>query len=293
MRKFKLLTSSSKKRRDNLQSFTGIEQTSELKFLLNDSNRFCDPQITSIDSFRWKIIHLADIDKEIDRESDLYSKVHLYLRLATREKLSEEDNFFFYRICREAEQDIKLEKWIEKIELILIKLEQNNPNFFRDNFLTLDEFILKARNIDPEKMTLDAFKNLVEKVSINEDLLNSYIPNIGENLCQYERIHSSRLINISLMLWKPGGFIPAHKDKNSISVIRVCQGTLSHLKNLPPDNIENPGKREKIDYFKDELVNIDYGQQYELSNQQKNQNLLTLHFRFYRPSDERDWEGLK
>jgi hypothetical protein len=246
--------------------------------------------ISSIDRLRWQIEFLSGVSK-VNRDSQIYSKIFQYIHLATQTEFSSKDNADFYQLCREAELNLELESWIEKIDDCITRLEFQPKRIF-PGFQSLEGFLSDLRKINPDTMTLRAFTDLVQQVDIHEDLLNSHIPAANNKPFLKENIHNSRLVTISLMLWKPGGCIPAHEHQNSLSVIRVCKGTLSHWKNLPPNRIGTTSRREKIDFFQDELIAVDYNEHYELSNQQLDKDLLTLHFRFYRPSDDRDREGL-
>jgi predicted metal-dependent enzyme (double-stranded beta helix superfamily) len=249
------------------------------------------PFITKVDRLRWKIEFLSGINWKINRESPLYEKVFYYIRLAIQTELSGKENADFYMLCREAEQNPELESWIERVDDCITRLEQPAIQIL-PGFISLEEFLAEYRKIDPAEMNLSLFTDLVQRVDISEDLLNRYIPDASQKSFAKENIHTCRLLGISVMLWKPGGAIPAHEHQNSLSIIRVCKGTLSHCKNLPSNQTNTTIRREKIDYFEDELVTIDYGEHHELSNQQRDKDLVTIHFRFYRPSDDRDREGL-
>jgi hypothetical protein len=253
--------------------------------------RDCRPFISSVDRFRWKIIFLSGINWKVNRENSIYTKVLQYIRLVTQAELSGKDNADFYQLCREAEQNLELESWIEVVDDCMTRLEQQ-ANRILPAFISLGEFLSELRKTEPDQMTLSTFTDLVQRVDIQEDLLNSHIPNACSKPFLKENIHNSRLVTISLMLWKPGGCIPTHEHQNSLSVIRICKGTLSHWQNLQLNQTQTVSKREKIDYIENELVTIDYSEKHELSNQQPDKDLLTLHFRFYRPSDDRDREGL-
>jgi predicted metal-dependent enzyme (double-stranded beta helix superfamily) len=250
------------------------------------------PFISSVDRVRWKVIFLSGINCKVNRKNSLYTKVLQYIRLVTQVELSGKDNADFYQLCREAEQNLELESWIEVVDDCMTRLEQQ-ANSILPPFLSLEEFLSELRKTEPDQMTLSTFTNLVQRVDIRDDLLNSHIPNAGSKPFLKENIHNSRLVSISLVLWKPGGCIPAHEHQNSLSVIRICKGTLSHWQNLQLNQTQTVNERKKIDYIENELVTIDYGENHELSNQQSNKDLLTLHFRFYRPSDDRDREGLQ
>lgn len=255
-----------------------------------ESEKNYRPFISNIDRLRWKVVFLSQIQSNVCRESPFYFKLLNYIRLATQNELNGKENADFYLLCREAEQNLELGSWIEEIDNCITRLEQQ-PKHILSSFISLEEFLSEIRKFEPDNMNLGTFIDLVQRVDIHEDLLNSHIPGAFRKAFLKENILSSRLVTISLMLWKPGGCIPAHEHENSLSVIRICKGVLSHWQNLPPYQIGTTNRRQKVNYYEDELVAIDYGEQHELSNQQQNRDLLTLHFRFYRPSDDRDREG--
>jgi hypothetical protein len=252
-----------------------------------------EPLIQVNDRLRWKIQRLCHLSA-LPKKSRLYDRTKEYSRLATLPELSEAEIERLAELYDEAQYDVELSNLIRKIDEDTNKLTQIQENsvFQKDNLLeslTLEQFLCKLRYIPSEEMTLDIFQVLVERLDLSEDLLNSHIL-FSQRQHQREVIHSSKLINISVISWKPGDHIDKHAHEDSLSIIRVCRGELTHWNWKPVDlnsqQYKNPrGKGEKI--HEDGLVCLDYFEEHELSNQTK-ENLITLHFRYYKQSESRD-----
>jgi hypothetical protein len=172
----------------------------------------------------------------IPKDSLLYSRVRDYSRLATLPTLSDSETERVAEIYDEAQYDVNLSNFIDRIDEVIHEEEINNK-LKQEKLLrtfTLEEFICKTREILPESMNLDLFASLVEQLDLSSEIINFHIfPNVNKGKHYREIIHNSKFLTISAIAWGSGAHIPKHSHKNSLSIIRVCKGELTHWRWQP------------------------------------------------------------
>jgi predicted metal-dependent enzyme (double-stranded beta helix superfamily) len=215
-----------------------------------------------------------------------YKEINEYLTLATQPTLSNEDMKQLEGILDLGYQNAEIGDWIEKIDDAVEQCSARlSVGRFEDPklFLNLKEFLYEIEKNHSENITLENFENLVAKIDLDEETINS---NLGEqdNAPYKKIIYQSSCLKIFIMTWKPGQRIRAHKHQNDLSIIQVYKGYLSHK------HWENfSSKGAKCDVYEQELLgagqstSLGFFDHHELANE-SNDFLVTIHFRYSKQS---------
>lgn len=222
----------------------------------------------------------------------LLKLVYEYIELSTQATLSDTEVQRLTEISTLAEYDKELNNWLIKIDenLDLISTCQKigkKPS-------SLENFILEVKSVSPQDMTTEKLLEIAQKVEISEQLLIQHIQfkDSGRS-CQI--ICSTSFGSIFVAAWKPGQSCQAHSHDNGLGVIYVFKGELTYylcqeVRNACPSlkNLKTPAYRQ-IGGGKNikagEWVTVEQHQMHELANQSQ-ENLVTLHFRFFTSSLE-------
>jgi predicted metal-dependent enzyme (double-stranded beta helix superfamily) len=130
-------------------------------------------------------------------------------------------------------------------------------------------------------MTHEKFKKLAERLYLSDKFLQKHIC-FKDNDYHRKLIFQTSFGCVYVIAWKPGQATTIHPHCNDISVIRVCQGTLTHR--LFEEAKFTPGgnrPKQKKYFEENQWVCVDFFEVHPLSNE-KNENLVTLHFRFFK-----------
>jgi predicted metal-dependent enzyme (double-stranded beta helix superfamily) len=244
------------------------------------------------DHLRWKVQQACGLHN-LRGSSDLVSLLKEYTNLATKPEMTDRETERLYQIYEASESRPELNAWLAKIDEATEQFssEQNlhdESNKKYISLITLEEYLYQLRQIEPEKMTLEQFRELVLRLDLSADLINSHIQ-FARTQHFRELVHSSRFTSICVISWKPGDHVPPHEHDDSLSVIRVCKGQLAHRKWHRVDKGGYMGHTKGLLELipEDEYISIDNLEKHELSNQSQ-ERLITIHFRYYKHFDQRN-----
>jgi predicted metal-dependent enzyme (double-stranded beta helix superfamily) len=198
-----------------------------------------------------------------------------YYDLATSKELSEADAERLSEIFELAQYDELLDEWIAKIDEAIEIVEQLKPKQ-----LSIEEFISEVERIPSQEMTLEKFKELAERLHLSDKFLNKHI-HFKDNTYHRQLIFQTSFGCVYVIAWKPGQSTTIHLHCNDLSVIRVCQGILTHR--FFEEAKFTPGgyrRLHKKQFEENQWVCVDSSQIHQFANE-SNKNLVTLHFRFF------------
>jgi predicted metal-dependent enzyme (double-stranded beta helix superfamily) len=238
-------------------------------------------QEDSIDDFK-KLVVLpfdepSNAEEALLRLPGLRKLVQEYYDLATSKELSEADTKRISEIFELAQYDELLDEWIAKVDEAVEITEQ-----IKSKQLSIEEFIDLVERIPLQEMTLEKFQSLAERLYLSDKFLQKYI-SFKDDDYHRKLIFQTSFGCVYVIAWKPGQSTTIHPHCNDISVIRVCQGKLTHqlfekVEHLYGQKGYRP-KQEK-QFTQNQWVCVDFSQIHQLSNE-SNENLVTLHFRFF------------
>jgi hypothetical protein len=127
----------------------------------------------------------------------------------------------------------------------------------------------------------------VQQLKLSNKFLEPYIKLLKESpkerkTKKIQTICQTEVCSIGIMLWKPGEWSkkeegkPGHQHGNILDVIRVHQGILS---NTIFAN-ENGEIETESKYHENDEVFIDRHKRHHMGNNDSDQDLITIHFRF-------------
>jgi predicted metal-dependent enzyme (double-stranded beta helix superfamily) len=243
------------------------------------------------DHLRWRVQQACGLHN-LHGSSGIVSMLKEYTNLATKPEITDLETERLYQIYEASESRPELDEWIARIDEATEKftigedLSKSDKKYI--SLITLEEYLYRLRQIEPEEMTLEQFRELVLRLDLSADLINSHIQ-FAKTQHFRELIHSSRYTSICVISWKPGDHVPPHEHDDSLSVIRVCKGQLAHRKWHRVDKGGYMGHTKGLlDLVpEDEYISIDNLEKHELSNQSQ-EKLITLHFRYYKHFDQRN-----
>ena len=210
--------------------------------------------------------------------------VQEYYWLINLEKLSDADAERMSAIFELAEYDKRLNECIDKIDESIMIVEQLETNNF-----SIEDFIERVECIPSQEMTLEKFKELAQQLHLSDDFLTKFI-GFKDNHYHRKLILQTSFGCIYAIGWKPGQNTTIHPHCDDISVIRVYQGTLTYrlykeVNHLYGEKVYRPipidGNRIESQVKENDWVCVDFSQIHQLANE-SNQNLVTLHFRYFK-----------
>jgi predicted metal-dependent enzyme (double-stranded beta helix superfamily) len=205
----------------------------------------------------------------------LHKLVQEYYNLATSKELSETDAERLSEIFELAQYDELLDEWIGKVDEAIEIVEPLKPKQ-----LSIEEFISEMERIPSQEMTLERFKELAEQLYLSERFLNKHI-HFKDDSYHRQLIFQTSFGCVYVIAWKPGQSTTIHLHCNDLSVIRVCQGILTHR--FFKEAKFTPGgyrRLHKKQFEENQWVCVDSSQIHQFANE-FNKNLVTLHFRFF------------
>lgn len=241
--------------------------------MMNSNSKILDQGVPSpVPSLAWQM------------QPGLRKLVHEYGDFSTQLELSIADIQRMTEISALAEYDDELNNWLtaidENLELIFMAQE------FKKEPFSLEDFILEIQHIPPHEMTFEKFKEIAQKVYISDRLLAQHI-HFQESEYSRQTICQTAFGAIFVIAWMPGQHCGPHKHSpDDLSVIRVCQGELTHriYEETSTFHRGQPGYRpiqEKTERFKEnEWIGVDVSEVHELANE-SSEKIVTLHFRFF------------
>lgn len=236
------------------------------------------------------------IPPDLVQQPGLLKLVTEYWRLATKPRLDSADAERIAKIYELAEYDDRLDEWIARIdkniEPFVLALQQQEKEV-----LSLEDFINEIRDIPSQKMTLQKFKELTQKVYLSDCLINKHIHFQDCDYCRQVICQTSFGV-IFVVSWKPRQSSSIHFHETDFSAICVYKGTLTHeLYGTEKEIVSHQGQKGWRDKYvlkeeqqvgENEWVYIDVDQIHRLINN-STENLVTLHFRLFgQPIDNRD-----
>lgn len=216
----------------------------------------------------------------------LYKLVSKYIQLSTQSKLSDTDIKRLIEISALAEYDDDLSDWLSRIDdnidlILMVQKSQKSPS-------GVEDFILKAKGISPLEMTLEKFVGLAQEIDFTDDFLAEHIK-FGDLDRSLTMICSTAFGSIYSIAWKPGQKCHAHFHDNSLGAICVLEGELTHYLCQIPSH-DNSGAYRHLTTDKIQVggwIGVDLNQMHELANESRD-NVITLHFRFFKYPNERE-----
>lgn len=207
--------------------------------------------------------------------------VREYYALVNQKELSEADAERMSEIFELAIYDELLDECIDFIDESIEIIKQ------LDDHLSLEEFIDRVGSIPVQEMTLEKFKELAQRLKLNERFLNKHI-GFQDNDYHRKLIFSGSFGCVYAIGWKPGQKTEIHCHTDSFSVIHVHQGILTHrlldeVNHLHGQKGYRP--RQEIQVKENQWICIDLSQNHQLTNESM-ENLVTLHFRYFKNPDE-------
>jgi predicted metal-dependent enzyme (double-stranded beta helix superfamily) len=239
-------------------------------------------QVNRSDRLRRNVQFVCNLN-ELTPNSNHYEEINEYLTLATQPRLSDEDMKHLEEILNLAYQDIRLGKWIQKIDHAVEQCsERLSAKSFEDatSFIDLKHFLREIEKNQSENITLEAFERLVSRIDIDENIINSNL-SFQDDVPYKKSIYKSSYIHIFVMTWKPGQYVKAHGHQNELSVIQVYKGCLSHKywKKVPrTETRSNICERAEI-LQEGQSTRLGFFDHHELANK-SDTLLVTLHFRY-------------
>ncbi|MGG6242530.1 helix-turn-helix domain-containing protein [Nodosilinea sp. AN01ver1] len=152
------------------------------------------------------------------------------------------------------------------------------------------------------KLSAQQFMDCVEKVQLSQSFVDRYVDLDEEN---YKRglIFQNWILSVYVIGWKPSHEVPMHHHGNSLDAIKVVQGEMTHWQlsekeahdqNIPFEGIQGWWEDERFDavsqvYKAGDLVLVNRRTAHKIQNC-SDDNLVTLHFRFGAPADDKRWK---
>lgn len=193
--------------------------------------------------------------------------------------------------------------WIPQADRILerCELSENGPGDCETivNCLSLSHLIQRLESYHPDQINEQTFLNLVNTVYLSDDFIQRYVSFSQDSFTRKLVIRTWSLC-IYVISWEPGQISCMHHHGNSLDAIRVIKGEMSHWLLAPGDwekEIPFEGKDDSEQYagkpdlfHAGDIVTVDRRHGHQIGNL-SNQRLVTLHFRFGQPPEDKHWRS--
>ena len=201
-----------------------------------------------------------------------------YYALARQAQLSKADAERMAEIFELAIYDSFLDECIDKIHESIEIIEQ-----LESKKLALEDFIDLVETTPESEMNIEKFKELAQSLEWRDGFLENFIKFDDRNY-HHELILSTPHSKVNIISWRPGQETSSHSHHNSYSLICVLQGTLTHRISKEISVKEQLGykqlKEERVE--ENQWIHFDSSQHHQLINEEPNDDLITLHFRYYK-----------
>jgi predicted metal-dependent enzyme (double-stranded beta helix superfamily) len=228
-----------------------------------------------------------NLKEALEQSPGLRQLVKEYYCLTQEEYLSPDKAKRMSEIFNLAMYDRSLDECIDNIQESIELIESIEQ--LESKKISIEEFITQIETTPARKMTIEKFQQISQSLELNPNFLSHYI-NFNNDSYHRKVIFSTHSICVFIICWQPGQKTTNHKHSNSFGLINVYQGTLTHRLSRE-DNTCGRGFKlleEKL-FTENEWICVDSSQSHQLINQSM-ENLITLHFRYFKKSDNRSSE---
>jgi mannose-6-phosphate isomerase-like protein (cupin superfamily) len=197
-----------------------------------------------------------------------------------------------------------LRYWIDHANRIIRQSRQDNGGEIDyeaiSNALILQNLTSQLSLFPPDDIGCDKFLELVKQSTLSDTFLNRYAA-FGDDDYVRKLILQTKFLSVYVIGWRPGQESWMHHHGNSLDVIYVVEGEMTHWM-IPPDSWEKkkipiPFEGGFLEKYEGESAQIDKGQFIAIPRRHAHQivnmsdkNLVTLHVRWGQPPDDDKWE---
>ncbi|MEM1279157.1 MAG: cysteine dioxygenase family protein [Cyanobacteria bacterium P01_H01_bin.152] len=193
--------------------------------------------------------------------------------------------------------------WIRQAERVIDKcLAQGEKVIDAEaiaNSFLLSSLIRQVESVPPYSVDVHTFHRWVEQVELDESFLNRYV-SFDDELYKRQLVCRTWSLVVYVISWLPGQEVGVHHHGYALDAIRVIRGAMTHWL-VPPEHWEESIPFEGFEHSRHhegpsevfqagDVVAIDRRHGHQIANC-SDQPLVTLHFRFGHPPEDRHWRS--